>query len=280
MLPPSIRIPVRELIATILVLVLVYFARAWLQLELRGLGLGVAYSKDISYLIVTPALVLMLLPILWHHRGFLPQLLDRARLTVPLVLSAIALGVLMRLVYWGQLIARVSFGLVQNSDPDTPVGPAFSFSCPPPHVIGIGFLVMALLVPVIEEVVNRGVIQSALVHRGRTAAVLISTLVFTLLHSPSGYAFVFVIGTVLGLQFWNTRTLWASIITHATFNGLAQLDWRCLHGTWNPTVEQIPVLMPGIVALGILITASACAIWLLMRKTAGAQTTPRRSGST
>jgi membrane protease YdiL (CAAX protease family) len=269
-LPPSIRIPVRELIAIILVLVFVYFARAWLQLELRGLGLGVAYSKDISYLIVTPVLVLMLLPILWHHRDFLRQLLDRTQLTVPLVLSAIALGILMRLVYWGQLIARVSFGIARDSDPDAAVGPVFSFSCPPPQVIGTGFLVMALLVPVIEEIVNRGVIQSTLVHRGRTAAILTSAIVFTLLHSPSGYAFVFVMGIVLGLQFWNTRTLWASIITHATFNGLAQLDWRCLRGTWNPTVEQIPALLPGIVALGILVAASACAIWLLTRKTAGA----------
>lgn len=268
--PPAIQIPLRTLIAIILVLVFVFFARAWVQLELLAKGYPTGYAKDLSYLVVIPALVLMLLPIIWHYREFLTQLLDRRQLTARLVISAIVLGVLMRLVYWSQLIVRVSFGLVRSSDPDAVVGPAFSFACPPPQVIGLGLLVMALLVPVIEELVHRGVIQSALVHRGRTRAVLVSAILFTLFHTPSNYAFVFVMGIVLGLQFWNVRILWAAIVTHATFNALAQLDWRCLRGTWNPTFEQVPVLMPGTVALGILIAASGCATWLLTRESAGA----------
>ena len=41
---------------------------------------------------------------------------------------------------------------------------------------------------------------------------------------------VFLMGVVLGTQFWNTRTLWTTIVTHATYNGLVQFDWRCLTG--------------------------------------------------
>jgi membrane protease YdiL (CAAX protease family) len=267
---PALRIPVRKLLAIILVLVFVFFVRAWLQLDLRARGFDVDFSKDLSYLIVMPALVLMLLPIVWDHRDFLSRLLDRRHLTVGLALSAIALGVMLRLVFWGQLIARVSFGLAHDSDPGATVGPAFSFACPSPKVMGLGFLVMALLVPVIEETLNRGVIQSAFVHKGRTLAVLVSASVFTLFHTPASYALVFVIGIVLGLQFWNARTLWASIITHATYNGLNQLDWRCLRGTWNPTAEQLPALVPGFVALGVLIAASGSVIWLFTREDAGA----------
>lgn len=268
--PPALRISVRKLLAIILVLVFVFFVRAWLQLELRAQGLDVDFSKDLSYLIVMPALALMLLPIMWHHRDFLPRLLSRRQLTVRLALSAIALGLVMRTIFWSQLVARVSFGLARDTDPGAVIGPAFSFACPPPQVIGLGVLVMALLVPVIEEVLNRGVIQSAFVHNGRTRAVFMSAIVFTLFHTPSSYAFVFVMGIVLGLQFWNTQTLWASIITHTTYNGLTQLDWRCLRGSWNPTAERLPALVPGFVALGVLVAASGCAIWLLARKDAGA----------
>ena len=273
--PPALRIPVRTVIAFILVLILAFFVRSYLQLELRALGYVAGHAKDLSYLMVSPVLVLMLLPIFRDHWDFILQRLRRSQLTVRLILSAVALGVLMRLIWWSQVIARISFGLARNHDPDAVVGPAFTFACPPPQVIGLGFLVMALLVPVIEEVLHRGFLQSAFVHKGQTAAILLSATTFTLFHPPTSYAFVFVMGIVFGLQFWNTRTLWATIVTHTTYNGLIQLDWRCLRGAWNPPEEELPFLIPGSVALGVLLTASAFAIWLLTRKIAGATSTPR-----
>ena len=84
-------------------------------------------------------------------------------------------------------------------------------------------------------------------------------------------------GIVFGLQYWMTRNLWASVITHATYNGLIQLDWRCLQGTWNPTPEQLPTLGPGSIAIGTLLVASVVVIWLLACKSAGAPSTPRHS---
>ena len=148
--PPALRIPVPTVIAFILVLILALSLRSYLQLELRALGYVAGHARDLSYLMVSPALVLMLLPIFRDHRDFILQRLRRSQLTVRLILSAVALGVLMRLIWWSQLIARISFGLARNHDPDAVVGPAFSFACPPPQVIGLGFLVMALLVPVID----------------------------------------------------------------------------------------------------------------------------------
>ena len=273
--PPALRIPLRTIIALILVLLFAFIVRSYLQLELRALGYVAGHAKDLSYLMVSPVLVLMLLPIFRHDKDFMRQLLRRSQLKVRLVLSAVALGVLMRLIWWSQLIARTSFGLARNHDPDAVVGPAFSFACPPPQVIGLGLLVMVLLVPVIEEVLHRGILQSAFVHKGRTAAILLSATIFTLFHPPTSYAFVFVMGIVFGLQYWNTHSLWASTITHATYNGLIQLDWRCLRGAWNPPEKELPFLIPGSVALGVLLTASACAIWLLTQESAGATSTPR-----
>ena len=273
--PPALRIPVRTVIAIILVLVFALFVRAYIQLELRALDFEAGYAKDLSYLAVSPIFALMLLPLIRGHKEFWRRILDRQRLSMRLVLSAVALGVAMRIIWWSQLIARVSFGLARNDDPTAVVGPEFSFVCPQPQVIGLGLVVMALLVPVVEEFLHRGVLQSAFVYKGKPAAILVSAVIFAAFHTPSSYAFVFVMGIVLGLQFWNTQTLWASMITHGTYNGLIQFDWRCLHGTWNPTSEQLPLLMPGLVAVGILIAATACALWLVTRNDAGASATPR-----
>lgn len=275
--PPALRIPVRTVIAIILVLVFALFVRAYIQLELRALDFEAGYAKDLSYLLASPILALLLLPLIRGHKKYWSRILDRRRLTVRLVLSAVALGVTMRIIWWSQLIARVSFGLTRNHDPTTVIGPEFSFACPQPPVIGLGLVVMALLVPVVEEFLDRGVFQSAFVHKGRPTAILVSAVIFTALHTPASYAFVFVMGVVFGLQFWNSQTLWASMITHGTYNGLIQFDWRCLRGTWNPTAEQLPVIVPGSIAITVLIAATACALWLLARSDAGASPTPRRS---
>lgn len=273
--PPGLRIPVRTVIAIILVLVFALFVRACIQLELRALDFEAGYARDLSYLLASPILVLLLLPLMRGHKEFWSQILDRRRLTVRLVLSAVALGVAMRIIWWSQLIITISFGLARNNDLAAAVGPKFSFACPRSQVIGLGLVVMALLVPVVEEFLHRGVLQSAFVHTGKPIAIIVSALIFTALHTPSSYAFVFVMGVALGLQFWNTQTLWTSMITHVTYNGLIQFDWRCLRGTWNPTAEQLPLLTPGLVAVGILIAATASALWLLTRKDAGASPTPR-----
>lgn len=272
---PAIRLNKTEFIAIILASVVVLFVQSYLRLELQKRGLDTAHAKDLSYLVVPPLLLLLLFPVLGQYKEFVSGLLRRRRLTLRLVLSAIALGVLMRVVWWSQLIARVSFGLTTNRDPDALVGPVFHFACPPPQVIGLGFLVMALLIPVMEEVVHRGLIQSALAHKGRVVAVSVSALVFAVFHTPTSYVFVFVMGVVLGVQFWNTQTLWPSVITHATYNGLIQIDWRCLHGGWNPRQDELPLLMPGTAALSLLTIALIAAAWLLSTSDAGVQDAPR-----
>ena len=273
--PPGLRIPIRTVIAIILVLVFALFVRACIQLELRAPDFEAGYARDLSYLLASPILVLLLLPLMRGHKEFWSQILDRRRLTVRLVLSAVALGVAMRIIWWSQLIITISFGLARNNDLAAAVGPEFSFACPQPQVIGLGLLVMALLVPVVEECLHRGLLQSAFVHKGKPTAILLSAAIFSLFHSPSSYAFVFLMGLVFGLQFWNTGTLWASMITHTTYNGLIQFDWRCLHGTWNPATGQLPVVVPGSVAITVLIAAAACALWLLDCKSTGAWSTPR-----
>ena len=84
---------------------------------------------------------------------------------------------------------------------------------------------------------------------------------------------------IMGAQFWLTGTLWASVITHASYNGLTLLDWRCLHGQWNPTPESLPQFVPGMLSLAALAVALLLIVALLRWQRAGALAAPAPSAS-
>ena len=273
------RIPFRHLFAIILAQVFALMVQAWLSRILLAHGYERLHAHYLAYLVVPPILLLMLAPVLSEHGDLLKRLFIPRGLTIRLVLAAVALGVAARIAWWSQLIARVSFGLTTNDDPGAIVGPVFSWACPPFPGLLIGVLVMAVLIPIMEETLHRGLIQSAFADKGPVLAVLISATVFTLFHPPSSFAWVFIIGLVMGAQFWLTGTLWASMITHATYNGLIQFDWRCLHGQWNPPAESLPQPVPGMLALAALASALLLIVALLRWQRAGVLGTPAASAN-
>ena len=274
--PPALRLTTRAFIAVLLVLLFVLFLRSWLQIELQQRGMDRKYAGDLSYLAVFPLVVLMYWAVLREQLHFIAKLFDPGDLSWRLVLTAVVIGILMRVAWWSQLVARVSFGITRSDDPAAIVGPAFLLDCPPPLVIGLGFLVMAVLVPVTEEIVHRGVVQSALVHRGRVVAIASSALIFAVFHPPSSYVFVFLFGIVFGLQFWNAGTLWSTLITHATYNALVQLDWRCLQTQWNPPGPSLPLWTEGTAATASLVVCATFVLWLVTRPAGGARIEPRQ----
>lgn len=258
----SIRSPI---VAILVIQTAALFARSFLQLRLQHQGLGAEFAKDLSYLVVPVILGILLFPILRDHKAFLLGLFRRKYLTLRLVATAIAIGLLMRTAWWCQLVARVSFGITANPDPAALAGPSFSFGCPPFRVIALGFVVTAVLIPVIEEIVHRGLIQSSMSHRGPVVAITTSAILFAVFHPPASYLFVFAWGIVFGIQFWKSQTLWPSLISHSTYNGLIQLDWRCMTGTWNPPSSDLPLIGPGIVAIGGLAFSVGMVAWLILK---------------
>jgi membrane protease YdiL (CAAX protease family) len=274
MRPPALRLPFRQLLVIVLALLFALIVQAWLSRFLHAHGYEALQAHYLAYLVVPPILLLMLAPVLHEHRDFLQRLFSPRGFTLKIAFAAIALGVASRLVWWAQLAARVSLGISVNEDPQAIVGPAFSWACPPFPSLLLGLVVMAVLIPLMEETIHRGLLQSAFVHKGPLPAILFSAAVFTVFHPPSSYWFVFLMGVMLGVQFWLTRTLWATILTHATYNGLIQFDWRCLQGQWNPPPESLPLMVPGIVALAALAGALLLVILLLRIQRAGARTAP------
>lgn len=78
-----------------------------------------------------------------------------------------------------------------------------------------------LVVPLLEEILFRGLLQNALrAAVGPTAAILAASLLFALLHDPQSALPVFTVGVALGLIFEKTRSALASAWAHALFNGL------------------------------------------------------------
>ena len=262
----SSRPPTRlHVTAVLLALTAALFARALLQIKLREAGTDPQFAADLSYLVVPPILALLLFPVLTANKEAIREQFKLSRLKPRLILGAIAIGVLLRVGWWSHLVAFVSLGIYRNGDPNAVIGPALSFQCPPVYVLVTGLIVMAVLVPTIEELINRGIVQSALYQYGPGLAVGGSAVVFTVFHPFDSWAFVFLAGLVFGTQFWITRSLWSSLLTHATFNGLIQLDWRCLHGQWNPPTSDIPLVLPASIALALLFTCVASIAFLLLR---------------
>ncbi len=268
---PQHRISRTTIIAVLTATTAALIARAWLQVQLVDDGMQQALAADVSYLVVPPILLILLFPLWRSEKMFVKSLFRWESLSWRIVLTAIAIGILLRLSWWSQLIAGVSFGFYRSGNLDAAVGPSFSFGCPPPAVLAVGILITAVLVPLIEEITHRGYMQTFLERRGVIVAILLSAAIFAVFHRLSSWPFALFAGIVLGVQYWATRSLWSSVIAHATMNGLILLDWRCQSTSWNPRTGDLPLWFPGIVATLVFVICLIGLILLLQKMTTGAR---------
>jgi membrane protease YdiL (CAAX protease family) len=251
------------------------FARSALELSLVSKGTDRSVAGDLSYLIVPPILMALLYPYLRQHKHALASLFQPCRLTLRLCCLSLLLGVLMRVTYWATLTVLMWLGLIKNDDPGALTGPVVGFDCPPLLVLGLSFLVMALLVPVVEEVINRGFLLHALLPRGTVMSVGLSACLFAVVHRTDSYLVAFVAGLFLGVQLLNSRTLWAPLLTHAVYNASATFQWDCFQIIWNPpegdaALAAVTRIAAPTAVLGILICC-----FLVSKKAIGAR--PPRS---
>jgi membrane protease YdiL (CAAX protease family) len=250
------------------------FARSALDASLVGHGTDPAVANDLSYLIVPPVLLVLMYPYLKQHRHVLAGLLGTHHLTPRLCVLAVLLGILLRVTWWSVLTVLIWMGLVRNEEPDAIAGPHFAFDCPPLSVLGLSFFVMVILIPVIEEVINRGFLLHALLAKGAVISVVVSSCLFAIMHRPDSYIAAFVIGTFLGVQFLSSRTLWAPILTHAAYNAAATFHWDCFQIIWNPPEADPALAAAGRIAAPVAIGGILICCFLVSKKAIGA-TSPR-----
>ena len=252
--------------AALLALVAALLCRAWLQVTLESTGVQRAVAADLSYFVVPPILGVLLLPVLRADRGLIRSLLGYKRVTLRVILAAIAIGLLLRVAWWAQLLARISFGWQSSSDPQAIAGPVANFACPPTGPMIAGIVVAVVLIPPIEELVHRGYVQTRFHPRGPLLAITVSTLLFVIFHHPSGWGLALVGGAVLGTMYWASRSLWPSIVTHSVANLEPQITWRCLNLHWNPVPDTLPLWSVGIPATLVFCLSAGLAAWLALAK--------------
>src|SRR5690606_26482166 len=149
-------------------------ARSALDLSLVKRGMDRAIANDVSYLVVPPLLAAFMFPYLRQHWGALRSLFQLRAVTLRLFVLALLLGLLLRITYWALLTVLIWAGVIGNDDPDAVIGPLLGFDCPPLPVLALSVLTMSLLVPVVEEIINRGFLLHTLLPRGLMLSIFLS----------------------------------------------------------------------------------------------------------
>ena len=257
--PPSRTHVIAALLATIAALV----ARSWLQVRLVAEGMPRLQASDLSYIAALPLFVFLVFPLVLKDRKFVAQQFRATDISVRAIIVAVVVGLLFRVAWWSQLVAGISFGLISGDDVESDTGLSFSYQCPSLGIVALGLLVSAALIPVIEEVVHRGYVQSFFKPHGPVLAIGLSALVFMLFHRVEYWGFAFVAGTVLGTMYWLSGSLWVPVITHAVINFTPQLTWRCMSLRWNPPADSLPLTGPGLVSLLLFVVSVTGIAWIL-----------------
>lgn len=88
------------------------------------------------------------------------------------------------------------------------------------------FLLVSFFAPIIEEIIFRGIIQKGMINNGVKPrnAILVSALIFGIVHfNPWQFIGAFLLGIVLGVVYFKTKSLLMSIFLHFFNNTIAAI---------------------------------------------------------
>lgn len=156
------------------------------------------------------------------------------------------------------LIAEFVTGLVPISGPF--FGPLYEFFTQLMEQLSQSNLVLVIsaviMAPIFEEIVFRGIIQKGLINRGTKPinAIWISAIVFGLVHAnPWQFVGAVLLGYVMGLVYYKTKSLLMPILLHAFNNGISAL--LLIFGDTESIGEFFGISSYVILAIGIIIFA-------------------------
>lgn len=159
------------------------------------------------------------LVIVRRHRGSWRELGFRAPPVLAILLTPVLFPLQLALAGGANYVVQSIAGSFENPQIDALIDPrGFSWTN-----FALVFVVAAIIAPVVEELLFRGLLYQWLRARlGRTAAVLLSAAIFSVVHViPLLFPALFLIGIVLALAFEFGRSLWVSITLHFLQNALA-----------------------------------------------------------
>jgi membrane protease YdiL (CAAX protease family) len=258
-----------------LFMVAALFARSWLQIFLTRAGYASSTAADLSFLVMLPIAAVLMWPILRINGPAMRYWFRPPVSWIHLVAYSVLLGVILRITYWACITAGAAFGWLHDANHPTIATAQLSFSCPPAPILALAIQVRAVLTPLFEEFIHRGFIFHALVPRGKVLAVVVSAVLFGLMHHPQTIVAAFFAGLVFAVLTLRLRTLWGPIIVHATFNFSAIIDWDCLHANWNPAVTTPRLTVIAYVASATMFACIVLSLWLMRLAKTGTRIAPR-----
>ncbi len=104
----------------------------------------------------------------------------------------------------------------------------------------IDLVIVAVLPAFCEEFLHRGIVLQGIKHAGFKKAILISSLLFALLHfNILQAAYAFVIGLILGFVAVVSKNIWPAVIIHFTNNAISvYLDYASMNKWWLGDLMQ------------------------------------------
>lgn len=171
----------------------------------------------------------------------------------PLVIIA-AIGTILIASYFNSMmVSFIDFSAILESDPiDTPVK------------ILLSFISIAIVPAVAEEFLFRGCVLSNLLPYGKTNALIVSALLFSLMHGNfAQFFYTFVAGLVLGAVYIETGSIWTSTFIHL-FNNFYSIIRQILYERLGES-EYANILL---FSIDVILTVAGLAIgaWLLYKR--------------
>ena len=235
--------PIRHTLFIAIKLVLYYLAY---QLGFSVIAMGLSHLIASLDLIITTSLAMLAstLVMTWHliYFGYVDLAQDKYRsVTLPI------LGVSTVFIFTAMYVLNLL--IEQAGIPNTMEDTFIDMSRNP-----FGILSIALLAPILEELLFRGAIQGHLqgVLKHPWVAILIASSLFGVVHmNPAQIPFAFLLGAMFGWLYYRTGSLLPGIIGHVLNNSIAAVN-MILYG--DATIEE---QMPGATEMwGVAIVAA------------------------
>lgn len=234
--------PATEIGTILLVQVSALLMREFAERLLQARGLGAHDAANAASLASFAWLALLLTGLLSRMPSIARALPALPPNPMRVCLAAGLIGVLFRFIDWLLLVVR------EGSPLPRPAAATLVAGC----VLDSGFhgslLTVALLTPLFEEVVYRGMICRRLAACRPGLGIVVSATLFAVLHSGDAVLSAFLFGIAAGRQLQSSRSILGPFLAHATFNALAVTEQWCLRIPAVGAAPETAWLLLGVVA--------------------------------